>query len=189
MRSYGENHAFKSCGGDWIVVLKKRPDTKTNEDRYYITDKRYAKFRADRLDVVGIHHKFVQGRTRDSINNSIYPNEKLWYLVGSDVHEPHYHPDSQKICVPGIHYYLSWEPAFYSECTVLDNGIYRRWDENGGIEAEGMYKNGKPDGKWSFWHENGMKYMDGKYREGKEIGTWIVWDDTGNKESEIRHGN
>ena len=56
------SHVFKSCSHDWIVVLRKLPDTNTNESRP-VVDPNCAKFRADKLQVVDIIHKFDQNNT------------------------------------------------------------------------------------------------------------------------------
>ena len=67
-------YVFKSCSRDWIVVLQKLADTITNESRP-VVDADCAKFRANKLQVVDIIHKFDQ-TTRDSICNSVYVYKK-----------------------------------------------------------------------------------------------------------------
>jgi antitoxin component YwqK of YwqJK toxin-antitoxin module len=31
------------------------------------------------------------------------------------------------------------------------------WYENGQKKEEGIHKDGKEDGEWTYWHENGQK--------------------------------
>ena len=62
------SYVFKSCSRDWIVVLQKLPDTITNESRS-VVDLNCAKFRANKLFVVDIIHKFYQTITCNFILN------------------------------------------------------------------------------------------------------------------------
>ena len=75
------SYVFKSCSHDWIVVLQKLPDTITNESRS-VVDADCAKFRANKLLVVDIIHKFDQIITCDSIRNSVYADEQMEYKKG-----------------------------------------------------------------------------------------------------------
>ena len=54
--SSSSSQCYKKCG-DYIVTMKKLPDTITNESRRNVVDPLYAKFRADKLMVVSIEHK------------------------------------------------------------------------------------------------------------------------------------
>ena len=38
--------------------------------------------------------------------------------------------------------------------------------ENGQIESEANYKDGKYDGKWTLWYANGYKKWEGNYKDG-----------------------
>ena len=73
------SYVFKSCSHVWIVVLQKLPDTITNESRS-VADPNCAKFRADKLSVVDIIHKFDQ-TTTDSICNSVYKDKQMESVV------------------------------------------------------------------------------------------------------------
>ena len=78
------SYVFKSCSRDWIVVLQKLPDTITNESRF-VVDADCAKFRANKLQVVDIIHKFDQTITCDSIWNSVYAGKQMEYKRGEIV--------------------------------------------------------------------------------------------------------
>jgi antitoxin component YwqK of YwqJK toxin-antitoxin module len=93
--------------------------------------------------------------------------------------------------------------ARYSDDHFVADGFYREFYPNGEKFAEGQYKNGHQDGKWTYWHDNGkvqrvVEYSNGQpdgswdvlnpegyvvakraYKDGKRDGTWIVYDETG----------
>ncbi len=56
--------------------------------------------------------------------------------------------------------------------------------ENGKKEAEGEYRDGRQQGKWSYWHENGQKHSEGEWRDGRLHGKWTWWHENGTKKSE-----
>lgn len=47
--------------------------------------------------------------------------------------------------------------------------------ENGKIQQEGFYKDGKVHGQWVSYDENGKKVAMGQYNEGTKIGKWFFW--------------
>ena len=55
--------------------------------------------------------------------------------------------------------------------------------ENGQNKAEGNYKDGKEEGKWTEWYANGQKWEESNYKDGKEEGKWTEWDYDGQIES------
>jgi antitoxin component YwqK of YwqJK toxin-antitoxin module len=64
----------------------------------------------------------------------------------------------------------------------------RSWFENGQIENEEHYKNGKKDGKWLKFYENGNKYWEKNYKNDTEHGPIIFWHkDTQEKKSEVNY--
>ncbi len=50
--------------------------------------------------------------------------------------------------------------------------------EDGRIQQEGFYENGKLQGKWISYDKNGMKVAAGEYDKGQKIGTWLFWKDS-----------
>ena len=56
--------------------------------------------------------------------------------------------------------------------------------ENGQIESEKNYKDGKLDGKLTTWYSDGLKSLEGNYKDGKEDGKWTDWYENGQIESE-----
>ncbi|TDO83670.1 MORN repeat protein [Flavobacterium chryseum] len=59
--------------------------------------------------------------------------------------------------------------------------------ENGKVQQEGFYKEGKLDGVWVSYDENGNKLAVGEYTDGVKTGKWIFFND--NKLSEVAYEN
>jgi antitoxin component YwqK of YwqJK toxin-antitoxin module len=53
--------------------------------------------------------------------------------------------------------------------------------DNGQMEKEGRYKNGKLIGKWTVWYENGKKESEVNFKNGKLDGKSIWWNKRGQK--------
>ena len=56
--------------------------------------------------------------------------------------------------------------------------------ENGQNKAEGKYKDGYQEGKWTYWYENGQKSLERNYKDGKKDGKWTEWNSDGTKHLE-----
>ncbi len=50
-------------------------------------------------------------------------------------------------------------------------------------KSAGLYKNGKPEGVWTWWFENGQKMMEGAFADGKRNGIWNTWYHNGQMKS------
>jgi antitoxin component YwqK of YwqJK toxin-antitoxin module len=61
------------------------------------------------------------------------------------------------------------------------------YHDNGQIAQEGVFKNGKLDGKWVSFNEDGSKKSIGEYTEGNKTGKWFFWN--GAKLSEVDYQN
>ena len=105
------SYVFKSCSRDWIVVLRKLADTITNESRS-VVDADCAKFRANKLLVVDIIHKFDQTNTCDSICNSVYAYKQMEYKKGEIIEVEEFNTNVNEVCTTGIHYYKTIKVAF-----------------------------------------------------------------------------
>ena len=106
------SYVFKSCSHNWIVVLQKLPDTITNESRS-VVDADCAKFRANKLRVVVIIHKFDQTNTCDSIRNSAYADKKMEYKRGKIIEVEDFDKNLNEVYTTGIHYYKTMKAAFH----------------------------------------------------------------------------
>ena len=182
---------YKSCD-NFIVTMKKLPDTTCNESRKGVVDPLHAAFQADKLMVVSIEHKET-GLMIWQIKNTIYKACQIWYKISTEVSVPNYDKNPDNIHAPGIHYYLSREAAFYSGYCHIENGPYLSWDNNGQKMEECMYLNGKRHGVCQCWDKYGQKATECTYLNGKLHGHYINWYN-GNKDTEctfindLRHG-
>lgn len=50
--------------------------------------------------------------------------------------------------------------------------------ENGKIQQEGFFKNGKLDGVWTSYDTKGNKQAVATYNDGEKTGKWFFWSDT-----------
>jgi antitoxin component YwqK of YwqJK toxin-antitoxin module len=55
--------------------------------------------------------------------------------------------------------------------------------ENGQPKSYGAYKDGLPEGKWTWWFADGKKMSEGYFSQGKRNGEWTTWFATGRKKS------
>ena len=51
--------------------------------------------------------------------------------------------------------------------------------ENGQIHSQGMFKEGKQDGKWTSWHENGQIWSEDNWKDDKYDGKMTYWYEDG----------
>ena len=61
---------------------------------------------------------------------------------------------------------------------ALEDGTYKEYSDSV-LVARGKYKNGKPDGIWTYWYTNGQMKAEGHYKNGLKNGMWIQWYDDG----------
>lgn len=182
------NIVYKSCQGEWIVILEKLKDTKTNEDRTYVNNRnkyhrKYnimpltAKFRADKLKVLKIINKFDPTKTTEEIESSCYLNDYVIYKTGEVVYSDAYESDINIVCGAGLHYYKTILPAYYLELDRIGiaNGKYKKWYSNGQIQIESNYKDGKLHGEYIEWYQSGSINIQCNYKNGKLHGSYKEW--------------
>jgi antitoxin component YwqK of YwqJK toxin-antitoxin module len=68
-------------------------------------------------------------------------------------------------------------------------GLWRHWYENGQLEQEGNYVNGKEEGLLRGWHENGQLEVEKNYINGKLEGLLRGWHENGQLEAEVNYIN
>ena len=73
--------------------------------------------------------------------------------------------------------------------TGIEKIKYEEYYKNGQKESEETYKDGKPDGKWTYWYENGQKWQEGTYKDDKEDGLFTEWYENGQKIREVTYKN
>ena len=59
--------------------------------------------------------------------------------------------------------------------------------ENGKVQQEGFFKNGKLDGVWVSFDENGNKSCVATYDNGVKTGKWLFWN--GKNLNEVDYSN
>jgi antitoxin component YwqK of YwqJK toxin-antitoxin module len=65
--------------------------------------------------------------------------------------------------------------------TGLRHGPYLAWHDNGPIQVEGGFSDGRQDGRWRLFYANGRRLLDGEYRDGMKQGPWTFWYGNGVK--------
>lgn len=143
-------YVYKSCcensGPNYLVILEKLEDTLTNEARTGVVDATYAKFRADKLKVVGIIDTSYPDKKPAMIthvNKDL--GKSLVYIVGQIVLPDHFDPDIDVVCATGIHYFKSLEAAFFYNIrnTIRYTGPLKHWHDNGQLKKRYNYVNGE----------------------------------------------
>jgi antitoxin component YwqK of YwqJK toxin-antitoxin module len=192
----------------WIIIMRKLPDSRTNESRNKVVDCRYAKFEADKLlvlNIINVHYGFTTKTIKDGssikiIKRTCEDNKSIFYTIGETI-------NTKSL---GIQYFKSIEAAYFNRkippdytglwTEYYDNGNKKsntyyinglkmgkctEYFENGNKESEGEYKNDSRENLWIEWHENGQKKSEGNYEYGKQNGNRIEYDREGNKICEI----
>ncbi|WP_395053451.1 toxin-antitoxin system YwqK family antitoxin [Flavobacterium sp.] len=59
------------------------------------------------------------------------------------------------------------------------NGLVKAtyYFDNGQIQQEGFFKEGKLDGKWISYNESGNKVAIAEYTNGEKTGKWFFWNE------------
>lgn len=183
----------------WIIVLKKSPETKTNEDRDDIFDEKYSKYRADKLEVILIINMITLKTNKTFVVNE-FKGHIIKYEVGKIVECDKYDDSTKDYLSRGIHYFKSLDGAYYFGkvpskfigkwymwydngrllCEFyIDNEKILKWSDwysNGKKKSEGCFVNYKKHGKWNTWNENNEQMVE-EYLEGVLIAKWLVWND------------
>jgi antitoxin component YwqK of YwqJK toxin-antitoxin module len=48
--------------------------------------------------------------------------------------------------------------------------------DNGVVQQQGFFKDGKLDGKWVSFDESGNKKAEAQYSNGEKVGKWMFWN-------------
>ena len=70
----------------------------------------------------------------------------------------------------------------YTANNDVVNAVY--YYENGQIQQQGSYKDGKLHGTWISYDMNGNKLTTGEYQNGIKTGKWLVWNENSLKQVE-----
>lgn len=85
--------------------------------------------------------------------------------------------DMEKVSGSCITYFQNGEKKMLQNFkNGLENGVFKRWNENGNLIVEGNYLLGNRDGEWKFWRENGQIKSKVYYKNGllqkNQINCW-----------------
>lgn len=60
---------------------------------------------------------------------------------------------------------------------VVDNMVKATYYyDNGKVQQEGFFKDGKLEGKWVSYDSQGNKLSVGEYSNGQKVGKWFFWN-------------
>jgi hypothetical protein len=111
-----ETHVYKKSkckGQQFIIELRKLPDTKTNENRNYVYCRAFAKYRASVLQCVQIYNIDLNQFQDELCTKAFWKSMPVRYKVGENV-APSIAYDERKnrVCSTGIHYFKSLLAAY-----------------------------------------------------------------------------
>lgn len=175
---------YKKCLQTYIIVMKKLHDTITNESRTSVVNRDYAKFRANRLEVLLIINLVNGSISEQSVTNR-FSDKTVCYTVGSIVKPDRFDTDLDSVCSSGIHYFRSLERTYYYNIitnyynivTNEDNfdGQLKQWGDDGGLCKQCTYIKGKCNGLCEEWHMNGKLSSRCNYADGNKDGLYEGW--------------
>lgn len=192
---------YKMCQtkkGQWLVIMRKLPETTTNEIRNNVFDIKYAKFRANKLKVVVIIN-VNNGNVIKSIDNTYYGHHffksRITYTVGDIVTPDKFDNNLDNVCSHGIHYLKTIKAAFfYRKLKKYSgqkySGQWMKFYDDGAVMCEGLYINGKKEGDWVYFNNDGSikckeNYVNGVQKDEKKICKY----ENGNIKSEGKYVN
>lgn len=192
-------YVFKSViyhGVQYIVVMKRKLKTITNESRE-VADKNYAMYRGNIFLVVDIINIYFPTKITKSIINEtcnmtrsslmVYIYTK--YAIGKDV-VPDTYDEKLSTYSNGIYFFRSIEAAY---CYILDpytskyTGTHYTYHDNGNMEKQSQYTNGKLNGLVFGYYRNGNIRSESEYIDGKINGIDIWYYLNGRKRWEYMY--
>lgn len=198
-------YVFKSAGSrhEYIITLEidlNDESVNTNLNRDNVLDKRYAKFRTNKVYVTKIQHKTTKLEIDEICSHY---DKNFIYKVGKIMIDDKYDENINIVMASGIHFYLTEMPAYYctnirplngihiewydngileieaSYANTMRNGLTKTWFPNGQIMREVMYKDDKFDGKSKEWYISGQIKFDKDYKNNRENGVSKYWHPNG----------
>ena len=78
---------------------------------------------------------------------------------------------------------------FFVQHHHQNNGLKTSWYDNGEMEYQVNFNNGKMDGLFKGWYENGNKKSEKNFKNGKRDDSSVMWYANGQKMEEIMYKN
>lgn len=79
------------------------------------------------------------------------------------------------LMISGFTFAQEKKPFLEQEGNLVKATYYH---DNGQIEQQGHFKDGKLEGSWVAFDEKGNKKSIGEYANGEKTGKWFFWSDT-----------
>ena len=135
-------YVYKNCEDMYVIILKKRENTITNETRISLINPLHAKYRANTLDVVKVINVITLLQTDVTTCSSHNSHNEIEYRQGITV-STEFDKNINRVCSKGIHYFKSIDCAFYYR-QFKDNftGLYYTWSMYGKLTHIDLYNNG-----------------------------------------------
>jgi antitoxin component YwqK of YwqJK toxin-antitoxin module len=182
LRQYkDEGCVFNSIDQEWIFVMKKTPNTITDEETLpNVVNRDYAHFHANRLGVVDIIHKIDPEKKRKSYTAELHDDDyNHTYTIGEVVVAEKFIPaNGEDSTIGGVCYYAHYViPYLYYETDVKD-GVKKKWHFNGQLSSEIHYKDGMKHGVYKTWTDKGLLVHNATYIDDKCHGKFeSFWHD------------
>ena len=77
------------------------------------------------------------------------------------------------LLISGLTFAQTGKPFLEQEGNLVKATYYY---ENGKVQQQGYFKDGKLTGQWVAFDESGNKKSIGEYTNGEKTGKWIVWN-------------
>lgn len=167
---------YKSAG-DYIVKMSIIGESTIDEIQglHYLY---CAHFRTRAVEVLKIYHKI----TNEEIQSIPSDNDPSFiYTTGKTNIDKYYNGRGDFFCAPGIHFFLSEEPALYYGLK-RDNytGPYKKWRDRGWLYLSCNYVNGKKEGILKSYYEySGTPETECVFVNDK-LTKYKLWDKNGN---------
>ena len=166
---------YKKCRDRRIVILEILGEH--NEDRKDVADKRFAKMRCSKAQVIQIYDMYDPSI---EYKEAFGIHDRTFRYAVKEIVEPRkpFNANLDKVCESGIHYFLTEYPAHNWE-SKPNNGLYERWYENGQMRERCSLKNEWYDGLCESWYEDGQIWKRYTHKNGKLDGLYESWYEDG----------
>jgi antitoxin component YwqK of YwqJK toxin-antitoxin module len=170
-----------------LITLDIPEDAITNVDRKSVVVKDTAKYRTNKAKVVNIEDE--DGKEYTEAVTGFYVGKSLTYKLNDLVEVTDYDMNLEEVCSSGIHFFLTKRVAELYSRDSIENGLFQRWYENGQIQEEYTYVNGRMTGFFQSWYANGQKLEESTFVNGKLEGLFQRWHANGQKCDECTYVN
>jgi len=166
---------YKSANNS-IIELEINKSTRTNLNRKVINSN-HARYRTEIAFVTKIYNKF----SRKEINHIESDVDKSCiYYKGKYISVDNYDNNNDIVYTSGIHFYLTFETAFYHNFDFTGyTGEYKTWYASGALESKINYINGLKNGLNQMWYENGKLMLSSMNKDNKLDGLCMRWSSDG----------